>query len=276
MKVSNQALTPWQIAALRIFSAGLVFIPFGLFHLKKIPVSNTGLLVVTGFLGNLLPAFCFAIALLKIDSSITGILNSLTPLCVVLTGVFIFGDKVKAKKIGGVAVGFAGLLLITLTQKNISLNNAGYSSLILLATLSYGFNVNLVSHYLKEIKPLYIATISLTFMSLPAGLLLWQQDFFRLDFSDSRIQWAIINCLLLGIVGSSIATFLFYLLVQKASGLFASLVTYGIPFVALFWGILDGETVSFISIICLSLILFGVYLANQPDKKKRDLNDPAI
>lgn len=268
MKVSSQGLTGSQIAALRIFSAAIVFVPFAFFHIVKIPRKKAGLLFFTGIFGNLLPAFCFAIALLKIDSSLAGILNSLTPICVVLIGTLVFRDKIKTQKIIGVLVGFAGLCLLTLTQENISLENAGYASLVLLGTISYGVNVNLVSHYLKEMKPLHIATISLAFMSIPSGWLLWQQGFLQVDFAETRVQWAVFNCVLLGIVGSAFATILFYILVQKASGLFASLVTYGIPFVALFWGFMSGEVISLSVMICLSIILLGVYLANRPDKKE--------
>jgi drug/metabolite transporter (DMT)-like permease len=267
MKVSNQGMTPYQVAGLRIFSAALVFIPFSIFHLQEVSRKIAGLLVITGFFGNLLPAFCFAIALVKIDSSLTGVLNSLTPICVVLTGILIFKDKIKRQKILGVIIGFAGLCLLTLTQSDISLNNAGYSSLVILGTLSYGINVNLVGHYLKSIRPLHIATISLAFMSVPAALVLWQQEFLRVDFSNSTVQWSLINCLLLGIVGTAFGTVLFYLLVQKAGGLFASLVTYGIPFVALFWGFLDGEKTSWVEMLCLAIILSGVYLANRRERK---------
>ena len=269
MKVSNQGLGASQIAALRIFSAGLVFIPFAFFHISKVPRKKIGLLIVTGIFGNLLPAFCFAIAILKIDSSLAGILNSLTPICVVIIGVLVFRDKIKAQKIIGVLIGFAGLCLLTVTQKNISINNWGYAALVLVGTVSYGINVNLVSHYLKEIKPIHIATISLAFMSIPTGLVLWQQGFFKLDFTDSTVQWAVFNSTLLGLVASAFATVLFYVLVQKASGLFASLVTYGIPFVALFWGFIDGESITLAGIVSLAIILFGVFLANRQDKKER-------
>jgi len=267
MKVSSQGLSASQIAALRIFSAALVFIPFALFHISGVPGKKIGLLIITGIFGNLLPAFCFAIALLKIDSSLAGILNSLTPICVVIVGILVFRDKIKTQKIIGVLVGFAGLCLLTFTQNNITLNNFGYSLLVLLATISYGINVNLVSHFLKEVKPLHIATISLAFMSMPAGWLLWQQGFFQIDFTDNEVQWAVFNSILLGLVGSAFATFLFYVLVQKSSGLFASLVTYGIPFVALFWGFMDGESISLIALVCLAIILIGVYLANRPERK---------
>ena len=93
MKVSSQGLTASQIAALRIFSAAIVFVPFAFFHMVNLTRKKAGLLVFTGIFGNLLPAFCFAIALLKIDSSLAGILNSLTPICVVLIGTLVFRDK---------------------------------------------------------------------------------------------------------------------------------------------------------------------------------------
>jgi len=267
MKVSQKGLTGSQIAALRIFSAAIVFVPFAFFYFRKIPRKKMGLIFFTGFFGNLFPAFCFAIAIFRIDSSLAGILNSLTPICVVSIGITFFKDKIKTQKIIGVLVGFAGLCILTLSQKDISFDNLAYALLILAATISYGINVNLVSHYLKEINPIHLATVSLGFMSIPAGLVLWQQGFFHLDFTDADIRWSTINSVLLGIVASSIATVLFYMLVQKAGGLFASLVTYGVPFVALFWGFIYQERITFIQIISLAIILLGVYLANRPGKK---------
>jgi drug/metabolite transporter (DMT)-like permease len=267
MKVSKEGLTAAQIAALRIFSASLVFIPFAFFHFRKIPAKKLGLVVLTGLFGNLLPAFLFSIAITKIDSSLTGILNSLTPICVVVLGITLFKDKIKTQKIVGVLIGFAGLCILTITQDEINLQNLGYAALVLVATISYGLNVNIVSHYMQGIKPLHIATVSLAFMAIPAGTILWQQRFFQLDFTDVVVQWSVLNSVLLGMVGSAIATALFYILVQKASGLFASLVTYGIPFVAIFWGFIDGEKIHALTIGCLLIILFGVFLANRPEKK---------
>ena len=114
---------------------------------------------------------------------------------------------------------------------------------------------------------MHIATISLAFMSIPSGWLLWQQDFFQVDFTANEVQWAVFNSILLGSVGSAFATVLFYILVQKESGLFASLVTYGIPLVALFWGFMDGEAIGLTALVCLAIILIGVFLANRPERK---------
>lgn len=225
-------------------------------------------MVLTGLFGNLLPAFLFAAAIVKLDSSLEGILNSLTPICMVIIGTIFFKDKIEWQKILGVVIGFAGLCLLAISRRDINLENLGYAGLVVAATLCYGFNVNLVGHYLKDIKPVHMASVSLAFMSVPAGIVLFLQRFQDLDFSDQVVQWSILNVVILGMVGSAFATVLFYALVQKAGTLFASLVTYGIPFVALFWGALVGERITLTDIGCLLIILLGVFLAKLQIRKK--------
>jgi len=77
------------------------------------------------------------------------------------------------------------------------------------------------------------------------------------------VQMAIWKGSGLGIAGSAIATVIFYSLLQRAGGLFASLVTYGIPVVAVIIGWLDHITIDPMQIVCLGIILSGVYLVNK-------------
>jgi drug/metabolite transporter (DMT)-like permease len=105
-------------------------------------------------------------------------------------------------------------------------------------------------------------------MITPSAFVLWQQGFFQLAFDEGPVLWAITEAAMLGIVGSAIATAMFYILIKRAGGLFASLVTYGIPFIGIFWGVIDGEKITIKEIACLSIILFGVFLVNVPDKKE--------
>jgi drug/metabolite transporter (DMT)-like permease len=270
MKASKEELTWAQIASLRIFSAGIVMLPFALFVFSKIPSKKMPLVIISAICGNLLPAYLFAGAIAKnIDSSLAGILNSLTPICVVVTGIVFFRSKIEGRKILGVVIGFAGLTLLTLAgKKGISFENVEYTLWILLATVLYGLNINIVGNYLKDVNPIHLAMVSISFMIIPTAIVLWQQNFLQLSFDDNEIMLAVIYSVMLGIVGSAIATALFYVLVKKAGGLFASLVTYGIPFVALAWGFVYGENITILQIACLGIILCGVYLANLPGKKE--------
>ena len=192
-----------------------------------------------------------------------GILNSLTPLFVIIIGILFFKDRMQNKKLAGVLVGLVGLIVLSLSKNSLMHSDFNYTLLILLATLFYGLNVNIVSHYLKGIDPMQMATVSLAIVGIPAGFMAWQQNVFSIIQYDESAGWSVAAIVLLGVVGSSIATALFYVLIKRAGGLFASLVTYGIPVVSIIWGVLDGENVTAIQVGSLGMILGGVYVANR-------------
>ena len=68
---------------------------------------------------------------------------------------------------------------------------------------------------------------------------------------------------LLSLFGTVMASILFYYLVQRTSAVFGSTVTYLMPIVALFWGILDGEVISFLHFVGMATILTGVYITKK-------------
>ena len=263
MKTSAEHLNGLQIGSIRIFAAGVCFLPWAVFHISKIPVKKLGVVVLTGLLGNFLPALLFATAIKENgESSLASILNSLTPLFVIVIGVLFFKSKVQNRKIAGVLVGLAGLVILNVLRGPVSANDNGVL-LILIATVFYGTTVNLVSHYLKGIDGFKIASVSLAIMAIPACIIMWQQNVFTIARYDEEARWSIAVACLLGVVGSAIATGLYYILIQKAGGLFASLVTYAIPIVAIMWGLLASENITAAQIGCLAMILAGVYLANR-------------
>lgn len=264
MKISNEALNGYQIGAMRIFSAGAFFLPAAIFHIAKIKRDKIGWVALSGLLGNLLPAFLFGIAIEHhIDSALAGILNSLTPLFVILIAALFFKAGFKKQKIIGVLTGLAGLTILSLSKGGISTANMQYASLILLATVSYGLNVNVVTQYLKGVEPIKMATVSLALMAVPASVVLVKQQVFSIICYDEAARWPMAAAALLGVVGSAIATAVFYLLIKRAGGLFASLVTYAVPVVAIFWGFIAHENVTLLQIGCLGIILGGVYLVNK-------------
>jgi len=126
-----------------------------------------------------------------------------------------------------------------------------------------------IKSLLKGIDGFKIASVSLAIMAIPAVIIMWQQNVFSIVRYDESARWSIAIACLLGIVGSAIATALYYVLIQRAGGLFASLVTYAIPVVAMFWGLIAHEHISVIQIACLVIILAGVYIASiTPSAKK--------
>ena len=86
MKKGLLGLTAFQVASVRIVAAGLMLIPIAIKSFKTIPLKKMGIVFLSGTFGSLLPAYLFCVAEQKIDSSLAGSLNSLTPIFAIITG----------------------------------------------------------------------------------------------------------------------------------------------------------------------------------------------
>lgn len=266
MKEGLTALSAYQVASLRMLFSGLVLLPFAISAFKKIPKEKMGTVFLAGFLGNFIPAYLFCIAETNIDSSLAGILNSLTPLFTILVGLSFFKTTINKQKMIGVMIGFIGLCLLFAAGKNISFQNLSFASLVLVATFFYGLNVNLVGKFLKNIRSIDIVSVAFAFLIIPSTLILYITGYFSMSFNNPHFQQATIASIVLGVVGTSIASILFYMLIKRSTIIFASMVTYGIPVIAVAWGVYFGESISILQIGSLLIILAGVYIVNKPQQ----------
>lgn len=265
MKIGlDNKLSPYQIAAIRITASGLVLLPIAIKALGKIPYGKFPVIILSGALGSLFPAFLFCIAEQEIDSSLAGMLNSLTPIFVIILGALFFKKETPFNKVAGIIIAFIGSILLMESKGHIgSVDNLINPLLIVLATVMYGLNVNIVSRYLSHFSALQVAALALVSNAIPAAVVLYFTGFFSLPFNDSSILKGIGASVVLGVGGTAIATILFYMLVKRAGAVFASMVTYGIPFVAIAWGVYFNEAFGWIQVGCLLIILFGVFWANK-------------
>ena len=273
MKEGLVALSAVQVASIRIVSSGLVLLPITFRHLAKLKFRQILLVFLSGCLGSLIPAYLFCEAETGLDSSTAGVLNALTPVFVVIFGLVFFQVKIPAIKIVGMIIAFGGSLLLYFAHPNIILgNNVVNMFLIVIATICYGVNVNLVQKYLLAIPSLHIAAIALGLCAVPAGLVLYFSGFFTMDWSDSKFVGSILYSCILGIFGTALASVIFYMLIKRAGSVFASMVTYCIPIVAFGWGLIYGEQVGWAEAACMFIILAGVYLANRKPKSLKEDN----
>lgn len=257
------ALNPFQVGSLRIIFCALFLLVIGFRSLAAIPQTKWKYIALTSLFGTFVPAYLFAIAQTQINSSVSSILNSLTPLNTLILGVVVFGLDFKRTQIFGVVIGLAGtILLIFNGAANQPNQNYYYTILILIASLCYATNVNLIKKYLSDIKPLCITTGNFLVMLLPALLILSFTDFFSI-MHVAEVSNAMIFIAVLGIIGTGIANVLFYKLIQISSPVFATSVTYLIPVVAFFWGLLDNEMLTPMQFLGAFIILIGVYLSSK-------------
>jgi drug/metabolite transporter (DMT)-like permease len=264
MKLGLRGVNSIQMGSLRILFAATFLISIGFKQLPKIPLHKWKYIAVTSLFGTFLPVYLFAIALSKIDSSVSSILNSLTPLMTLIIGMMLFKIDTQRRQIFGVLIGFTGCVLLVLFGDGVNTTeNYYYAFLILLASLFYGINVNLIKKYLSDLKPLTISAGNFTIMTIPAVIVLIFSGFFDI-VDQTTVQSSLIYIAILGIVGTGLSNILFFKLIQISSPVFASSVTYIIPVVAIVLGyFVMNETLNFIQGIGAFIVLIGVYFSSK-------------
>jgi|TARA_B100001094_G_scaffold124906_1_gene120803 drug/metabolite transporter (DMT)-like permease len=264
IKKSLIGLSPMQLGSLRIIITGLILFIVGFNSLKNLSKSSIKWIALSGLLGTFFPAFLFAYAETEIDSAIASILNSIVPINTILFGFLVFKIISTKRQIIGVLIGFIGAILLISNGAAINPNqNYWYAFLVIIATVMYAFNINIIKRHLQNIPPLTIAVGNFIVIIIPAFLVLIYSGFFSQQvLQNPNFTISIFYVFLLSLFGTAIAKVLFNNLVQISTPVFASSVTYMMPIVALFWGLLDNEVFSFWQGIATLIILGGVYLAN--------------
>jgi drug/metabolite transporter (DMT)-like permease len=208
--------------------------------------------------------FLFAFAVKGIDSSIASILNSLTPFNTFILGALAFGFTFKKQQLIGIFIGLIGTILLILKGADLNPNqNYWYSILVFIASIGYALNVNIVKKHLSDISALSIVAGNFLLLIIPSFLVLFFTGFFETFEATETKMTALGYITLLAVFGTGIAKIFYNKMVHISTPIFASSVTYLIPIVAVFWGILDGEKLDKIQLIAAAVILFGVYLVNK-------------
>ena len=254
-------LTPYQLGSLRIIFATVFLLIIGLKSITTIPHGKWKYIALTAFVGTFMPVYLFAIAETEISSSIAAVLNSLTPLGALVIGLLAFGLQVEKRQVFGVIIGLIGsILLIANGASNNPEQNYWYTLLVVFAAFCYSLNVNLIKKYLSDVKPLAITAGNFIVLLIPALIVLFSNDFAAV-VGKSEVQHAMLYIAVLGIIGTGIANIIYFRLIQMSSPIFASSVTYMIPVVAFFWGILDQELFSPMQYVGAVIIFVGIYLS---------------
>lgn len=212
-------------------------------------------------MGTFFPAYLFSIAQKHIDSSINAILNSLTPLGTLILGALVFGLTFQRRQFFGVIIGlFGSALLILSGAANHPGQNYWYAVLSIIAAMCYAVNVNLIKKYLSDLSPLSITTGNFVVLLIPAVIILSFTNFLEVVCLP-EVKSSMLFVGVLAIMGTCVANVIYFKLIQISSPIFASSVTYMLPVVAFFWGMLDGEMLSPVQFLGAFIVLIGVYLS---------------
>ena len=261
-----KGFTSLQLAMIRMAVAAICLSPFLFTYIRKVSWRDVGLLFAIGMTGNAIPAYLFAKSETELPSAIVGVLNSMSPIFTLIIGWLLFQLRFPLKNGLGVLVGFAGASILALSggSGGNSSENLSYSLLVVAATLCYGISTNLIKHHFSGRPPVLIATVALSLVGWPCLiLLLTTTDFTERMATNEAAPMAFTYIAILGALGTAFGVALFNKLLQISSIIFATSVTYTIPIVALIWGVILAEELTYWHAIGFAVILVGVWLANR-------------
>ena len=256
-----------EIAAMRIGLSSLFFMPILLYRFREIPHDRWQYTTAVGLCGSTIPAFLFVYAQQHLNSSLTGILNTTTPLWILILGTLFFGVSLTRYKVLGILVGLFGAAILIFFRTNHAVTtgaeNNWYALVVIAATCFYGISSNVIKTYLNQTNPIIASSMSFLAVGLPClvYLLFFTSFFTHLHLENA--ETAFVYILILAIINTFIGNIAYYLLIQRTDAIFASVVTYFIPIISIFIGIFDNETIVPLQLVGLGFILSGVYLVSK-------------
>lgn len=259
-----------QVATMRILIASIVLLPFGIRAFKSINFKKDLVsFSIVAICGNLAPAFLFTYAETGISSGLAGMLNSITPIFTILIALLIFKDKMSFRQFLGASIGSFGVgLLLYFGKKNSIQGEWSHIICVLGATLCYAISLSVIRYKLRHYKSLDIAAIAFLLLLIPSTALFFTEDTISVFQNTPEIRKSFAAILILSIIGTALALFIFNTVIKNTSALFASSVTYFIPIVAVVFGFFFHEKITAPQIGGMMIALLGVFIANSNRRKK--------
>jgi drug/metabolite transporter (DMT)-like permease len=222
-------------------------------------------LFIVGILNSAAPFCLFAFAELTLSAGATSVINATTPLWGALVAYLWLKDRLTTMRTIGMAIGFAGVLVLVWNQiapshdASAALPVQGLlaAAAALLASALYGVAANFAKRHLMDVDPMTNAAgsmIAATIALAPIAFFTWPAA------HVSRDAWHAV--LALGIGCTGIAYFLYFRLVAAAGPARAMTVTFVIPLFGILWGALFlHEHVSLVMLEGCAVVLLGTALA---------------
>ncbi|MEH6608007.1 MAG: DMT family transporter [Halioglobus sp.] len=222
-----------------------------------------GRFCILAIFGNLIPFSLIAWAETSITSAQAGLLMALMPISTVLLAhFFVHNDTLTPRRIVGISLGFLGVMVLIGGD---ALAGTGGKALtaqlaVLVATLAYASNA-VYTKRIPSINTLVVATGSLivgTLLLLPFTLTIEQPQLHNASAN------ALLATLILGVVSTGLATWVFFRVVTDCGPTFLSIINYIIPAIAFAAGVLFlGEVAAPSQFLGLIVILLGIALTQK-------------
>lgn len=264
MKRGLDSFSAVQVSMLRILFAFFALVPFLPKAIKNFNKTDVKYALVVAILGSGLPSYLYPLAITKVDSSVTGIINTLTPLFTMLFGWAFFQFKPTFFKVVGILVALSGAaILVVKSNDGVRFSLDGFAMLAVLATVCYGLSSNVLKSKLNHVRAAQLTSLTFALIGPVALIILLSTDFLDVINTNPKAWFSLGYIAILGVIGTALALVLFNYLIKRTDALYASSVTFLMPIIAMFWGFMDQEKIGVSHVVGLCLVLLGVFLTNR-------------
>ena len=263
IKVGGKELEPFVLVEMRLGLAALVMLAVAATRSGTYAAlrANWRPLVVMGVLNCALPYTLLTWGEKYISSGLASIYNSTAPLWAATLGLFwSWGERLSPGRLVGVFIGLLGVILVVsgnLEGGESSQQLLGHVAVLLMA-LSYAVAGIFGRRTLRGVPSLVPATGQL----VTGALILLPLAVLQLP-KQAPSTVALGAVVTLAVVGTALASLMYWWLIARVGATKALLVTYLLPGFALMWGaLLLDEPITMTAILGLALVLIGITITS--------------
>ncbi|WP_053737349.1 DMT family transporter [Nocardia sp. NRRL S-836] len=265
MKLALGSLAPLQISLVRTFFGALVLVAVLASARMTLPRDKRiwGHMTFVALFGSAVPFTLFAIGGQTVDSGVSGVLNSTTPLFALAIGLLLGTERINdLVRMLGLGLGFAGVLLIFAPWQQANSIASWGAVLCLVGAASYAIGYSYAGRYLVNTgaSSTQLAAMQLT---TAMGMLVLAMPFGGLQ--PLHLHWVgVAAVIVLGVAGTGVAFILNYRVIADEGATTATTVGYLLPVVSVLLGaIFLGEQLNARVVIGMVVVLMGVALTRR-------------
>jgi drug/metabolite transporter (DMT)-like permease len=225
----------------------------------KLSWRAVGWFALIGIGATMIPFVFYAHAAESVGSAVMAICNGATPFATVLLAHMFTGDRLTARRVVGVLLGFVGLVVLVVPEFAQGMG-ASFFGLVLAIVGAWLYAVgNVATRLAPRVDPIVSSFMIVALGAVAALLHALVMEPFPMAASTASITAMIV----LGLLPTAFAMFVYVWLIQRAGPVFVSFTTYMSPLWATGLGVLFlGEPLHWSMVGALALILAGVGVAN--------------
>jgi drug/metabolite transporter (DMT)-like permease len=263
MAMGLDAFEPGVVTLARV---GLGFGALALIPRARTPIERVDVprVATLGVIWIAIPLTLFPIAQQWIDSSVAGMINGAVPITTAAWASLLLGALPGRRQLWGIAIGFAGVVLIFLPELQDSSATALGAGLVAFAIVLYGLSANMAVPLQQKYGALPVilrAQLWSLPIVVPVGLA---------QMPGSSWAWnAALAMVPLGVLGTGLAFYFMATLVGRVGGTRGSIAIYFVPVVAVMLGVLvRDETIEPIALAGMALVLVGAWVTSRSETRR--------